>query len=78
MREVETKLTQMIEEDRMNINSFSKNTMTNCSSYNFLGELQDIHTISIDVESKRYTEEDLLERAPHPVRTTSKRKFAKI
>ena len=68
----------MIEEDRMNINSFSKNTMTNCSSYNFLGELQDIHTISIDVESKRYTEEDLLERAPHPVRTTSKRKFAKI
>ena len=68
----------MIEEDRMNINSFSKNTMTNCSSYNFLGELHDIHTISIDVESKRYTEEDLLERAPHPVRTTSKRKFAQI
>jgi hypothetical protein len=50
----------MIEDDRMNINSFSRNAMTNCCSYNILGEVEDIHTISIDPASKKYVEEDLL------------------
>jgi hypothetical protein len=57
LRQVESKLSQIIEEDRVDINSFSQNTLTNCCSYNLLGEIEDIHTIAIDASSKRYTEE---------------------
>lgn len=37
LREIENKLTQIVEDDRMDIHSFSQNTLTNCSAYNILG-----------------------------------------
>jgi hypothetical protein len=58
----------------MDIHSFSQNTLTNCCSYSVLGEVRDILTISIDPESKKYTEEELLVHAPHPIRAQRKRK----
>jgi hypothetical protein len=58
----------------MDMHSFSQNTLTNCCSYSVLGEVQDILTISIDPDSKKYTEEELLEHAPHPIRTLRKKK----
>jgi len=33
-----------------------------------------MHTISIEAASKRYTEEEVLDHAPHPIRTQHKRK----
>ena len=53
---VESTLTQIIEDDRLNINSFSQNSLTNCSSYDIFGNVEDIHTIAIDPASKKYTE----------------------
>lgn len=74
---IENTLTQIIEDDRLNINSFSQNTLTNCSSYNFLGEIEGIQTIAIDPASKKYVEkEDWLEHAPHPVRPNKKKRVA--
>ena len=37
--QTESTLTQVIEDDRLNINSFSHNELTNCSSYDFQGNL---------------------------------------
>jgi hypothetical protein len=71
---VEEKLTQIVEEDRMDVHSFSQNTLTNCCSYSVLGEVQDIQTIAIDPTSKRYTEEELLDHAPHPIRAHRKKR----
>ena len=56
MLKVESTLTQIIEDDRLNINSFSQNSLTNCSSYDIFGNVEDIHTIAIDPASKKYTE----------------------
>jgi hypothetical protein len=53
---IESTLTQIIEDDRLNINSFSQNALTNCCSYDFLGEVQDIQTIAIDPSSKKYAD----------------------
>ncbi len=58
----------------MDIHSFSQNTLTNCCSYSVLGEVRDILTISIDPSSKKYAEEELLEHAPHPVRSQRKKR----
>lgn len=59
----------------MDVHSFSQNTLTNCCEYSVLGEVKDILTIAIDPASKRYTEEELLEHAPHPVRMHRKKRI---
>jgi hypothetical protein len=60
----------------MDVHSFSKNTLTNCCGYSVLGDVHDILTIAIDPASKCYAEEELLEHAPHPVRTHRRRRVA--
>lgn len=72
---MEDRLTQIVEEDRMDVHSFSKNTLTNCCSYSVLGEVQDIQTIAIDPASKKYTEEEILDHAPHPIRAHRKKRL---
>lgn len=72
---VESTLTQIIEDDRLNINSFSQNELTNCCTYNIMGEVEDIQIIAIDPASKKYTEQDILEHAPHPVRLNKKKRL---
>lgn len=67
-------MTQIIEDDRLNINSFSQNELTNCCSYSITGEIEDINTIAIDPASKKYTEEDVLEHAPHPIRVRKRKR----
>jgi hypothetical protein len=39
-----------------------------------LGHITDIHTIEIDPASKKYTEEDVLDHAPHPIRSNHRRR----
>ena len=36
---IESTLTQIIEDDRLNINSFSQNELTNCCAYSITGEV---------------------------------------
>ena len=50
------------------------NTLTNCCSYDVIGEVVDIQTIAIDPASKKTAEEDILEHAPHPIRGSARRK----
>ena len=59
----------------MDINSFSQNNLTNCCQYSILGDIKDVLTISIDPDSKKYTEEELLEHAPHPIRSNRIKKI---
>lgn len=56
LREIEERLTQIVEEDRMDMHSFSQNSLTNVCAYSALGEVEDILTIAIDPASKKYTE----------------------
>lgn len=67
-----------MEDERINVDSFSTNCLTNAGRYDFEGNLIHLDTINIDKESKHYTqEESLLERAPHPVRGNKKKKLTK-
>ena len=67
-------MTQIIEDDRLNINSFSQNGLTNGCVYGYLGEVEEIRTIGIDPGSKKYVEEDVLEHAPHPIRPSRRKR----
>ena len=67
-----------MEDERINVDSFSFNCLTNVGRYDFEGNLVNVDTINIDKSSKKYTEEQsLLERAPHPVRAAQKKKIAR-
>ncbi len=47
-----------MEDERINVDSFSSNCLTNAGRYDFEGNLIQLDTINIDKASKKYTEEE--------------------
>lgn len=57
VEKIEDELTQIMEDERINVDSFSFNCLTNVGRYDFEGNLVNVDTINIDKSSKKYTEE---------------------
>ncbi len=47
-----------MEDERINVDSFSSNCLTNAGRYDFEGNLIQLDTVNIDKASKKYIEEE--------------------
>ena len=75
LQRIEDSLAQVMEDDRVDINSFSQNGLTNLTTYDHLGNPIGIDTIPIDPKAKKHSSEEALSHLPHPIRTQSRRKL---
>lgn len=58
----------MLEQNQIDMANLSENNLTNVNSYSYDGQLLSVDYIAVPMENKRHTDEDVLNKMPHPIR----------